>query len=297
MHFVKKVYYTLKSFVEHPLNRGTKAKSLIEYCLAQAGVRMIPGDIGVPFPNETKLLISPRMKGATHFISPGLCEFDEMCFVPHFLRSGDLFVDVGANVGAYTVLASGVADARTVAFEPNPGTFRYLAENVRMNDLAESVTMYNAAVGRAEGNLRLTDNLGTENFVCVDGHESSGVEVRVVSLDAALGGETPALIKVDVEGFETEVFGGAGKTLSETALQAMIVERNGLAARYGHDEAALHQKLQALGFIPCSYVALERRLVRVQPESRGNIIYVRDFLAAQDRLRKSPAFRFKDHKI
>src|SRR5262245_49492831 len=124
MQFAKKVYYTLKSFVEHPLNRGSKLRSLTRYCLAQTGVRLIPGDIGVPFPNETKLLISPRMKGATHFISPGLCEFDEMCFVAHFLRSDDLFVDVGANVGAYTVLASAVAASRTIAFEPNPGTFR-----------------------------------------------------------------------------------------------------------------------------------------------------------------------------
>ena len=209
MYFAKKVFHTLKAFVEHPLNRGSKASSLMRYCIAQAGVRMVPGDIGVPFPNETKLLISPRMKGATHFISPGLCEFDEMCFVSHFLRPDDLFVDVGANVGAYTLLASGVAVSRTVAFEPNLGTFRYLAENVRMNDLENRVTMHNAAVGRVEGKLRLTDDLGTENFVCVDGHDPGDVEVRVMTLDTALNKSAPSLVKVDVEGFEAEVFGEA----------------------------------------------------------------------------------------
>lgn len=297
MHFARKVFYTLKSFVEHPLNRDSKASSLARYCVAQAGVRMVSGDIGVPFPNDTKLLISPRMKGATHFISPGLCEFDEMCFVSHFLRPGDLFVDVGANVGAYTLLASGVAAARTVAFEPNPSTFRYLAENVRMNDLEKRVTMYNAAVGRGEGRLRLTDDLGTENFVCVDGHDSSGVEVRVMTLDAALENSAPTLIKVDVEGFEVEVFGGGEKTLLASALQAMIVERNGLATRYGFDEAGLHGKIRSLGFVPCAYSAIDRRLTRVDAEVQGNIIYVRDFSLVQDRLKTAPPFRFKGRQI
>jgi tRNA G37 N-methylase Trm5 len=65
------------------------------------------------------------MKGAVHYIAPRLGEFEEMAFVMHFLRSGELFVDVRANVGAFTVLAAGVAGAEVRAFEPNPGNLRY----------------------------------------------------------------------------------------------------------------------------------------------------------------------------
>ena len=87
------------------------------------------------------------MKGAAHFINPGLCEFDEMGFVLHFLRSEDLFVDVGANVGAYTVLASGVIGARTIAFEPNPSTFKYLERNIAENGSGTRARGINAALG------------------------------------------------------------------------------------------------------------------------------------------------------
>ena len=78
------------------------------------------------------------MKGAAHYITPRLCEFEEMAFVMHFLRPGELFVDVGANVGAFTVLAAGVAGAAVRAFEPNPGTFEMLERNVRLNGLQEA---------------------------------------------------------------------------------------------------------------------------------------------------------------
>jgi len=70
-----------------------------------------------------------------------------------------------------------------------------------------------------------------------------------------------------------------------------------LATRYGYDEAALHRKIQALGFIPCFYVAMERRLVQVPPEAQGNIIYVRDFAFVQERLRTAAPFRFAGREI
>jgi hypothetical protein len=50
----------------------------------------------------------------------GLHEFSEMGFLLHLLRQNDLFVDVGANLGSYTVLASAVCQARNIAFEPVP---------------------------------------------------------------------------------------------------------------------------------------------------------------------------------
>lgn len=297
MDLLRKIYYTLQSVGNHPLNRHAKWRAIRDFCVAQVAVRLIPGDVCVSFPNQTRLLISPRMKGAAHFISPGLCEFDEMCFVTHFLRPGELFADVGANVGAFTVLASGVVGARTIAFEPIPRTFSYLACNVRLNELCGRVTAVNAALGGQSGRLRLTENLGTENHVCPEGSDSGGVEVEVTTLDKAFAGTAPVLMKVDVEGFETEVFAGAGQTLANPALEAMIVERGDMAGRYGYDEDSLHRRIQALAFIPCAYSAMERRLTKVSADARGNIIYVRDFNAVQERVRKARAFEFQGSRI
>jgi len=251
----------------------------------------------VPFPGQTRLLISPHMKGAAHFISPGLCEFEEMAFVSHFLRPADWFVDVGANVGAYTLLASGVAGAKTLAIEPSPSTYQYLLRNIRLNDLAEKVTPLNAALGRAEGRTRLTDGLGTENYVSPGGNPSEGIEVRVSSLDSVSQDRRPKLIKIDVEGFETEVIAGAERTLHELTLEAMIIERAGNASRYGYDEAALHRLVQDHAFIPCAYSVADRSLKRLGPDDAGNIIYVRDIESAEKRLRTATAFTFRGSSI
>lgn len=286
----RKLYYTLRSVGNHPLKRGAKWKAIREFCIAQVAVRLVPGDVCVAFPNETKLLISPRMKGAAHFISPGLCEFDEMCFVMHFLREGEVFADVGANVGAYTVLASGVAGAKSVSFEPSPSTFRYLLQNIKLNDLSEKVTPLNVAVGSAEGRLRLTEGLGTENYVSPQ-PVSGGVEVDATTLDKTFVNAVPALIKVDVEGFETEVFAGAERLLTQPSLKAMIVERGAVTGRYTYDENELHRRIQAQ-FIPCAYSGMKRELSRIPSDANGNIIYVRDFQFVQEKVKGATSARF-----
>lgn len=292
----RKLYYTLLSLMHHPLNRGAKWRAVRDFCVAQVAVRMIPGDVCVPFPNQTRLLIPPQMKGAAHFISPGLCEFDEMCFVTHFLQPNELFADVGANVGAFTVLASGVARARTIAFEPSPRTFDYLTRNIALNELTARVKAIHAAVGGKPGLLRLTENLGTENYVCPQGH-AGGVEVNVVTLDTALADECPALMKVDVEGFESEVFAGASGLLRNPALKAMIVERTSMGNRYGYDESALHRRIQKEGFVPCAYSAVNRVLTQVSNDAQGNIVYVRSLPETIERLVDSEPLNYKNQRI
>ena len=297
MLFVQKLFHTLKAIGDHPLKRDAPFRSAVEFCTAQVAVRLVPGDIAVSFPDQTRLLISPRMKGAAHFISPGLCEFEEMCFVAHFLRPGDLFADVGANVGAYTVLASGIAQARTMAFEPSPGTFRYLEDNIRINDLSTRASGVNAALGRKAGLLSLTDNLGTENYVCPSGGSERGIEVKVTTLDQSFTDANPKLMKIDVEGFETEVIAGGERVLSSQDLEAMIVERGGLGNRYGYDELRLHAQIRQEGFTPCTYSALNRTITRAPDEAEGNIIYVRDMKKVQERVRTAPTFRFAGKQI
>jgi FkbM family methyltransferase len=297
MNLAKKLFVTLRGVAGHPLNRGAGFRAMRQFCVAQLAVRLVPGDISVPFPNRTHLLISPRMKGAAHFITPGLCEYEEMVFVTHFLRPGDVFVDGGANVGAYTLLASGVAGARTIAVEPSPSTFGYLRQNVFLNDLATRVTLVNAALGRSAGKLRLTEDLGTENYVCADGEAGPSVEVPVTTLDSLVTEASVTLFKVDVEGFETEVLAGAQRLLASGAVQAMIVERAGNGLRYGYDEAVLHRKIQDHGYAPFAYDPTSRLLRKLAPESPGNIIYLMDPEAVARRLKEAPPIAYGSRMI
>lgn len=293
MNLLTKLYVTLRDQGRHPLNRKSKFRAAMDFAVAQMAARKIPGDVCVPFPNDCRLLIPPHMKGAAHFIYPGLCEFEEMAFVVHFLRPDDLFVDVGANIGAYTILASGATGCSAISFEPNPTTFSSLLLNVRLNNLTERVKALNSALGREEGVLKMTEGLGTENSVCESGSEEKAISVRVTSMDTVLNQRAPVLLKMDVEGFETEVFAGGKSTLQHPALKAMIVEKAGNGTKYGFDENALHRQLRDASFVPCSYSPFTRRLERLPDKAEGNIIYVRELEIAKQRVERAPAFRYR----
>jgi FkbM family methyltransferase len=297
MNPITKVVTALRYVADHPVNRNRKFRAVAEYGFIQVAARLVPGEVCVPFPNRTRLMVSPHMKGAAHFIAPRLNEFDDMAFVMHFLRPGDLFADVGANVGAFTVLAAGVAGAKTISFEPSPITFEMLATNVRLNNLIDRARPVNAAVGRTIGSVSFSSGLGTENHVAAAGEKENSVTVPMTTLDAELAPQPATLLKVDVEGFETEVFGGAENTLKNRALQAIIIERNGSGNRYGYDEAALHEHIRRHDFQPCSYLPFTRQLRPLTDAEAGNIIYLRDPAAAEERLRSAPAFTLDDLKV
>jgi FkbM family methyltransferase len=288
MNPIFKVVTALQFVANHPLNRHRKFRAVAEYGFIQVAARLVRGDVCVAFPNQIRLMVSPKMKGAAHFITPGLCEFDEMAFVMHFLRPGELFADVGANVGAFTLLAVGVAGAKAVAFEPSPETFEMLTRNIRLNGFQENVRLVNSVVGRQPGTIQFSAGLGTENHVAAATENST--PVSVTTLDAELAENPATLLKVDVEGFETEVFAGAEKNLQNQALQAIIVERNGSGNRYGYDEGKLHQDFRGKGFIPCCYKPFERQMCRVENDFTGNIIYIRDLKFANERLQAAKAF-------
>lgn len=219
-----------------------------------------------------------------------------MGFVLHVLQEGDLFVDVGANVGAYSILAASLPRTRCIAFEPASDTYQLLLENVQLNDYASRITTHRIAIGNEDGETLLTATLDTVNHVA--GATDAGVaqeSVPLRRLDTVLAGERPAVIKIDVEGYETRVIEGATETLRDPTLVSVVLEMNGSGMRYGLDEKRLDETLLARGFTPLSYDPLNRRLIPLpEVNASGNRIYVRDREAVQTRLQSAKSFALPD---
>src|SRR5207248_910045 len=87
-------------------------------------------------------------------------EVAEMAFVLHVLRPSDKFIDVGANVGSYTVLAAGAVGSRVFAVEPIPTTFGFLRRNVALNGLGELVRCWQGGGIRPPDNPSLLERAG-----------------------------------------------------------------------------------------------------------------------------------------
>lgn len=101
------VFKTLSYVLRHPLNQSFKCAAVGRWLRWQLVSRLAPGPIIVAFGPNTSLAVSSGMTGATGNIYTGLHEFEDMAFLLHFLRSGDTFVDVGANVGSFSILVRG----------------------------------------------------------------------------------------------------------------------------------------------------------------------------------------------
>ena len=191
------------------------------------------------------------MTGATGNLYCGLHEFGDMGFLLHFLRPEDLFIDVGANVGSFSVLAAGVVGAKCLALEAVPSTFADLTRNIRVNRLEELVRPVCVAAGPGSGRIRFSVDRGPQNGPVGESYSGASTEVPMMSLDDILEVNSPTLLKVDAEGSDGQVLEGASQTLRSPSLKAVLVEE---------DSAAITSMMIEAGFVRASYAPLTRRL-------------------------------------
>jgi FkbM family methyltransferase len=284
---------TYRFLASHPLTRSDKLKALRRWAGWQLASRIAGYPMAVSFVDDMRLLVSTGMTGATGNIYTGLHEFEDMAFALHFLRAGDLFVDIGANIGSYSILAA-AAGADVISFEPIPATFEVLLDNIHLNRLDRRVDARNQAVGRGPGTLKMISDQDTTNQALPHGDAYAGrtVEVEQVALDIALRRAHPRMLKIDVEGFESEVLAGGMEILAHPALQAVLLELNGSGGRYGFDEDGIAATMKAAGFVPAAYDPLQRKLRGLdQPSFSGNTLFLRSIDAAQSAVSSARRFR------
>lgn len=274
---------TLAFITGHPLNSRRPWAALWRYAHWQVTSR-VREEIEIDWIDGAKLVVRRGMTGATGNIYCGLHEFAEMGFLLHALRPEDLFIDVGANVGCYTVLASAVCGARTLAVEPDDIAMHSLMQNLKVNGIEERVRAVATALGSQKGQVRFTFGRDTTNRIATDA-DTHTREVRMECLDDIVSGTRPTFMKLDVEGHEAMVLAGAAKTLQDPSLLAIESED------YGAETVAL---LDAAGFKRFRYDPFTRELTP-NFESRSNMapafnaLFVRDVEACEQRIKMAPA--------
>jgi FkbM family methyltransferase len=168
-------------------------------------------------------LLAEESTGVSALVNAmGMYDFHNMSLLKSCLaRRPMAFVDVGANIGSYTLIASEVREAFVVSIEPHPATFAMLKRNVERNQ-RKNVACFNLALSDHDGSVNLTDKPGSSVNQVV---EASGTNKRYVpvpcrTLDhlCAELGIHPDIVKMDVEGYEVEVLKGFGESLRNTSL-------------------------------------------------------------------------------
>lgn len=167
-------------------------------------------------------VVSPRIKRR------GMWEIELSERVYHHLRPGDVFIDVGANIGWYTALASQCVGGtgRVIAIEPSSKNFQILTHNIEQNHWAQAVAI-NAAAGSEAGAVKLyeplSQNLGDfRTWAAGNEHVDVGYSVAKQPIDQLLldhdvAADRVRAIKMDCQGFEPDILTGMHQTFDSLA--------------------------------------------------------------------------------
>jgi FkbM family methyltransferase len=289
----------IRTIISHPLSRSRKTLAIISFLRFQVGNRLLKGKLIYDWINNSKFIASTGETGITGNIYLGLHEFTDMGFLLHVLRERDLFVDIGANVGSYTILGSAAIGARTVCFEPVPSTYKRLKDNIRINNIGSKVESLNIALGNSKGEVYFLSDQNCKNHVIANNEtKKENITVSISTLDKELK-DCPFLIKIDVEGFELPVLEGGNRILSNMELCGVIIELNGSGNRYGYDDSSILNIMSSHGFTPFEYNPLLRRMIKINGKNKegGNTIFIRDVDRIERRIKGAPLIKVFDLEI
>lgn len=264
----------------HPENRGKRVPRLLRWLGWQAWQRTVRRPRVVHLHDGVRLVCHPHDRVTSLVLYCGLYDSSEMRFLLRWLRPGDTFFDVGANVAPYSMLSTLVGGVSAIAFEPVSLARQRARDNIRLNGVEQRVELVPCAVGDRDGPVQLTADRWATNAV-VDGDYQGQVEhVEMIRLDSFVQQRVPdrlSLVKIDVEGHEAHVLRGAEETVARHR-PALIVEYN--------DTQALQRFAAAHGYVPVAYEPPTGGLEQLDwpEEAGGNVILVPDFDQASERV-------------
>jgi len=181
-------------------------------------------------------------------------------FVYDFLKPGDTFIDVGANIGCVTASGSlAVGETGHVfSVEPHPQTFKHLQKTIAINQCT-NVTSLNMALGAVAGIVNFTDERRKDDNNCVALNAESGIKVPCGTLTSLVNEHSIsriAVMKIDVEGFEMHVLRGAEAILHKVdSIYIEVLEHT--LQKFGSCSAEVFKLLQSQGF-RCFYFKDDR---------------------------------------
>ena len=174
----------------------------------------------------------------------------EIEFCKNEIKKGDTVVDVGANIGLFTLFFSKLVGTtgRVIAFEPDPENFDVLKKNIELNEIT-NVTLVQKGVSNKNESVKLyKSNVSGGHSLIKNEWAKEYTNIQTVTLDNYFRGEEIDMIKIDAEGFELEVIEGGKKLLENNKNMKIISEFGGYYYKRNNLKVLYPTILHKMGF-------------------------------------------------
>jgi FkbM family methyltransferase len=233
----------------HPANQSHKVRALATAVRFQLRGRILGKRTVATIGERSRMWAELHWNAASKVAYANPPDWEPMHAWRAALSPGDLFIDVGANIGAYSVWAAEIG-AEVIAIEPDADARTRLEANIALNGY--SVAVVGAALADRTGSMRFTNGLGTLNRLVTSKScepERAARKVRVDTLDNVIGDRCAAGVKIDVEGAERLVLEGARMALADHRIRLLQLEWNSASLELlDEDRGPLADLLASYGY-------------------------------------------------
>jgi FkbM family methyltransferase len=203
---------------------------------------------------KIKCTIKDWVQQLIYFFGSYIYESNQINFWTNTLSDDEIILDIGANVGYYSLLASIKSNSMIYSFEPNPIIFYRLEENIRLNN-SKNIIALNKGVSNCSEKMRFyisdEENSGMSSLVEPENYSGRSITVDVLSIDDFIikyNINKISKIKIDVEGNEYNVLKGMENTLLKNKPQIFIEIYDVNLNKFKHRNIDVYNYLRHIGY-------------------------------------------------
>ncbi|MBK7302051.1 MAG: FkbM family methyltransferase [Saprospiraceae bacterium] len=247
-------------------------QSFFGFIIKSFWINLIKKRVFINWEDHIKWVVDSRFqssKNPYYYKHPEKAEFE---MLTKLLNKGDVFYDIGSNVGLYSIYLAVKCNIKCYAFEPDEQAATINRLNQELNSVRHLVEIFPFAISDVNGFSQFTSGLDINNKI----DSIHGVKIiQTKNLDSFVHLPKPHAIKIDTEGHELMIIRGASSILENGNLRLIILEYN-------------HLDIQDIIKIMCNYQFVPVTLVHgnmklntnLPPTISGNLFFVRSELIA-----------------